>query len=88
MHVHSVCRTVLRYQIAGHSALVVQAGTAASTRGRGEMNSFNCVRIEQGFIDVERWTWPPERKAFVGGIAERYAKSVDGWLCEAGKPAD
>jgi hypothetical protein len=29
-----------RYRIAGHSALVVQAGTL-STRGRGELNTFN-----------------------------------------------
>src|SRR5205814_5705305 len=60
MHVSAVCRTVLRYRIAGHSALVVQAGTATSTRGRGEMNSFNCIHVERRFITVERWAWSPE----------------------------
>src|SRR5436190_9660497 len=30
MHISAVSRTIFRYQIAGHSALVVQAGTAAS----------------------------------------------------------
>ena len=57
MHVSAVCRTVLRYQIAGHSALVVQAGTAASTRGRGELNSFNRLHTESGAVTIERWSW-------------------------------
>src|SRR3989449_4088368 len=60
MHVSAVCRTVLRYQIAGHSALVIQAGTATSTRGRGEMNSFNRLRIESGLVEIEQWTWSRE----------------------------
>src|SRR5882762_4807407 len=84
MHVSSVCRTVLRYQIAGHSALVVQAGTATSTRGRGEMNSFNCIHVEAGFITVERWTWSPESQSFSAGDAERYTKTADGWEPRSG----
>ena len=43
LHVSHVGRSAERYQIAGHSALVVQAGTL-STRGRGELNTFNVLR--------------------------------------------
>ena len=39
LHVSHVGHTADRYNIAGHSALVVQAGTL-STRGRGELNTF------------------------------------------------
>jgi len=79
MHVSAVCRTVLRYQIAGHSALVVQAGTAISTRGRGELNSFNCIRTESGLITVERWSWSEEARVFADACAESYQKTPDGW---------
>jgi 3',5'-cyclic AMP phosphodiesterase CpdA len=79
MHVSSVCRTVLRYQIAGHSALVVQAGTAASTRGRGELNSFNCIRIECGVMTIERWSWSPESRRFAATGNETFRKTPDGW---------
>jgi 3',5'-cyclic AMP phosphodiesterase CpdA len=79
MHVSSVCRTVLRYQIAGHSALVVQAGTATSTRGRGEVNSFNCIRIESGLMTIERWIWSGESGAFAPAGSETYRKTADGW---------
>jgi 3',5'-cyclic AMP phosphodiesterase CpdA len=79
MHVGAVCRTVLRYQIAGHSALVVQAGTATSTRGRGELNSFNCIRIEPGEMTIERWSWSRETAGFAPACRERYRKTADGW---------
>ena len=44
LHVSHVGRTAERYQTPGHSALVVQAGTL-STRGRGEVNTINVVRL-------------------------------------------
>ena len=36
LHTSHAGRTAQRYAIAGYAALVVQAGTATSTRGRGE----------------------------------------------------
>jgi 3',5'-cyclic AMP phosphodiesterase CpdA len=77
MHVSSVSRTVRRYQIAGHSALVVQAGTATSTRGRGEVNSFNCISMEPALVKIERWIWSGSR--FTASDDEAFRKTPDGW---------
>ena len=39
------------------SAIFVQGGTALSTRGRGETNSFNVIRAELNEITVEQHSW-------------------------------
>ena len=69
-----------RYNIRGHSALVVQAGTATSTRERGEPNSFNVLRIAHPSIVVEKFAWSPATAAFVALTSERFEHSDDGWV--------
>ncbi len=64
LHVHHVAESAERYRIADHSAIVVQAGTATSTRGRGTPNSFNVVTIEDPAIEVRPWLWSPEAGSF------------------------
>src|SRR6185295_12950281 len=80
LHVSHTTHTSRRYQIKGHSALVVQAGTAASDRGRGEENSFNVVRVERPHITVERYAWLPERAEFHLSNAESFRHTSDGWI--------
>ena len=79
LHVSHTGHTATRYKISGHSALVVQAGTATSTRGRGEENSFNVIRIKRPRIEVERFTWKQEQKTFAVSSAERFQHTSDGW---------
>ena len=55
--------TADRYSIAGHSALVVQAGTL-STRGRGELNTFNVLRIGRPEMAIERYSWETGSQGF------------------------
>ena len=69
-----------RYNIRGHSALVVQAGTATSTRERGEANSFNLLRIAHPAITVEKFTWNPSTGAFAVSTIEQFEQTADGWL--------
>lgn len=79
LHLGFVSSTAARYRIAGHAALVVQAGTAASTRGRGELNSFNVLRIAWPNLRVERFTWDAAPKAFRLSGAEAYVRTSEGW---------
>jgi 3',5'-cyclic AMP phosphodiesterase CpdA len=78
LHVSHVGRTAERYKIAGHSALVVQAGTI-SARLRGEPNSFNVLRVNRPDIAVERWTWDDAGRAFIETPARHFTHRADGW---------
>lgn len=64
LHVSHVGGTAARYKIAGHSALLVQAGTM-STRERGEPNTFNVIRIANAGAEIERLAWSAVSNAFV-----------------------
>lgn len=79
LHISHTGHSSARYKIAGHSALIVSAGTATSTRGRGETNSFNVLRLKHPFINVERLSWQPERSAFAPSSTEHFKHTPEGW---------
>ncbi len=79
MHIGHTGHTAKRYRISGHSALVVQAGTATSTRGRGEANSFNLLRIENQTIVIERFSWDAEQARFNVSATETFQRASEGW---------
>ena len=79
LHIAHTGHTATRYKISGHSALVVQAGTATSTRGRGEANSFNVLRLEHPRIEVERYVWNVSEGKFLAAGVERFEHSAEGW---------
>jgi 3',5'-cyclic AMP phosphodiesterase CpdA len=78
LHVSHVGHTADRYQIAGHSALVVQAGTL-SMRQRGELNTFNVIRLQRPDITVERFMWDERRGAFAPSWVGMFRHSAGGW---------
>jgi 3',5'-cyclic AMP phosphodiesterase CpdA len=79
LHVSHVGHTAARYRIAGHSALVVQAGTI-STRGRGELNTINVLHLSRTQITVERHTWDESGHVFEGSWSKRFNRTPDGWF--------
>jgi 3',5'-cyclic AMP phosphodiesterase CpdA len=78
LHVSHIGQTAERYKIAGHSALVVQAGTI-SARLRGEANSFNVLHVNRPEIAVARHTWDEAQQIFVAGAPRTFRHSKEGW---------
>jgi 3',5'-cyclic AMP phosphodiesterase CpdA len=77
LHASHVGHTAERYRVADVSALVVQAGTATSTRMRGEPNAFNVLRVTSRHIDVERYAWVGS--AFVQASTQGFDHVDGGW---------
>lgn len=80
LHVSSISETASRYKLeSGRNALVIQAGTATSTRGRGEANSFNVLEFEQPNLIIKRFECENPSKGFTGAQIKHYEKYVNGW---------
>lgn len=79
LHVSHTGQTAKRYKFAGRAALVVQAGTAASNRARGEGNSFNVIRFTGSDVTVDRMEWRPARAMFTVAVTDRFRRVSAGW---------
>lgn len=83
LHLSHAGNTQARYKISEYAALVVQAGTATSTRGRGEVNSFNVIRIERERIEVDRYGWDTVHKQFQVMATEKFMRAGNVWTEQA-----
>ena len=79
LHVSRTGSSAVRYKIAGYSALMVQAGTATSSRRRGELNSWNLIRIERPQVSIECLSWDNDRASFAVSRIDRFQVAQDGW---------
>jgi 3',5'-cyclic AMP phosphodiesterase CpdA len=79
LHVSHSSSTADRYQISEYAALVIQAGTATSTRGRGEVNSFNVIRVEHARVEVDRYGWDMLSQTFSLTMTETFLRSGGVW---------
>ena len=77
LHETHVGHTADRYKIAGHSALVVQAGTATSSRTRESPNSFNVLRLQGRHIEIVPYTMTG--KTFQPGDVLAFDHDEHGW---------
>jgi len=80
LHASYTGGTAMRYRANGRAAIVVEAGTATSTRVRGEPNAFNVLRIERARITVERLAWQPSAGAFVTADTQTFTRIGDDWV--------
>jgi 3',5'-cyclic AMP phosphodiesterase CpdA len=79
LHASHAGSTSARYAMSEYAALVVQAGTATSTRGRGETNSFNVVRIDVDKVEVDRYGWDIVGKDYSLVSTEKFFRSGNVW---------
>jgi 3',5'-cyclic AMP phosphodiesterase CpdA len=63
-----------RYRIDGYDAPINQAGTATSTRARGEPNSFSVIRVDSPKIAIDTWTWFAERQVFEVSASHEFSR--------------
>lgn len=81
MHVSHVGHSARRYELpGGYSALIVQAGTAISSRSRGEANSFNVLEFESPSLTIRRVECTSPADPFRSASAERFTRTARGWV--------
>lgn len=79
LHTSHTGNTGARYPHGDYAALVIQAGTATSTRGRGESNSFNVIRIDGACIEVQRHAWMDDAQTFDAVETTRFERHGRRW---------
>jgi len=80
MHVGHATSSVARYGSSHRAALLVQAGTASSTRRRDETNSYNIVRLDRTNVTVERLAWSHLLNSFAPVSTEQFHLLSSGWV--------
>lgn len=80
LHVSHITHSARRYRLDnGYSALIIQAGTAASVRERGEENSFNLLEVEGPVLVVKRFQCGLPESGFHLATTEEFSKTDIGW---------
>ncbi|MEW6704838.1 MAG: metallophosphoesterase [Pseudomonadota bacterium] len=79
LHASSSHDSAARHPLAGYGALAVAAGTATSTRGRGERNAFNLLALHKDLVEVQRYEWQPEIGTFAATECRRFERVDQGW---------
>ncbi len=79
LHMSGVGETTKRYRLPGRAVLLIRAGTASSTRRRGEVNAFNVVRIAGIEVAIECMVWRPDDGRFRTASTERFRRTEVGW---------
>ena len=81
-HIADTSQTAKRYKMPAYSAILVSSGTSTSTRGRGQPNSFNLIRIDRPNLTIERRVWRPSSALFDVLSIENFRLSESGWARE------
>jgi len=80
LHVGHAGPSAVRYGGTGWASLLVQAGTATSTRRRGEVNAFNLIRIARPHVVVESLAWDGTGGVFSVAGRAGFQRTPEGWV--------
>jgi 3',5'-cyclic AMP phosphodiesterase CpdA len=83
LHVSSCGPTAVRFGSGSRSAVFVQAGTACSTRGRGEPNSYNVIRLDESSMEIQ--TLSATLTGYEPSLVQRFDQSSNGWVLTGDK---
>jgi 3',5'-cyclic AMP phosphodiesterase CpdA len=86
LHVSATAHTTGRYSGHSRSSIVVEAGTATSTRTRGEGNAFNILTTGRERIVVARVEWQNQARCFRTVETQQFSKQPGGWFPESEAP--
>jgi 3',5'-cyclic AMP phosphodiesterase CpdA len=78
-HLHRASSSARRYLIDGYAALLIQAGTAVSSRLRQSANSFNIIRVDRPEISVQCRAWQASQARFETSAKYSFRHGPDGW---------
>ncbi len=80
LHVSNIETTAKRYKLeSGRVALVIQAGTTASVRVRGESHSFNLIEFDHPRLIVQRLECATADIGFLPAEQKIYKQNSFGW---------
>jgi 3',5'-cyclic AMP phosphodiesterase CpdA len=79
LHLNAAAEGSLRRTAPANEPIIVQAGTATSTRGRGELNSFNVIVIEAQHIEIRRYSWLVAAGVFEPSGSKHFERTESGW---------
>jgi 3',5'-cyclic AMP phosphodiesterase CpdA len=79
LHLSVATEASMRSDARMYEPIVVQAGSATSTRSRGESNSFNVLLIESLHIEVRRYVWQSSTGGFDAAESHRFQYTANGW---------
>lgn len=79
LHTAHVSDLAARYNLGGYSALVVQAGTAVSTRLRSQPNSWNLIAVERPRLEITRCVYQAGGNRFASLVKNRFVLGEKGW---------
>ena len=74
--------SVVRYGNQRRQILLVQAGTATSTRRRGEENSFNIITLQHPMVTISRMAWDVTARCFKPAGSDAFRRDGDAWIHE------